>query len=34
MDRKAVFHDKEEDLTLEAWDVKEAIRAIKDEEMD
>ena len=28
------FHDKEEDLTSKAWDVKEAIRAIKDEEMD
>ena len=34
VDRKAGFHDKEEDLTSEAWDVREAIMAIKDEEMD
>ena len=34
VDRKAGFHDKEEDLTSEAWDVREAINAIKDEEMD
>jgi hypothetical protein len=34
VDKKAGFHDKEEDLISEAWDVREAIRAIKDEEMD
>ena len=34
VDRKAGFHEKEEDLTSEAWDVREAIRVIKDEEMD
>jgi len=34
VDRKAGFHDKEEDLTSKAWDVKEANRAIKNEEMD
>jgi len=34
MDRKARFHDKEEDLTSESWDVREAIKTIKDEEMD
>jgi len=30
----AGFHDKDEDLTSEAQDFKEAIRAIEDEEMD
>jgi len=34
VDKKAGFHDKEEDITSEAWDVRDAIRAIKDEEMD
>lgn len=34
VDRKAGFHDKEEEITSEAWDVREAIRAIKDEDMD
>ena len=34
VDRKAGFHDKEKKLTSEAWDVREATRAIKDEEMD
>jgi len=33
VDRKVGFHDREEELTLEAWDVREATRAIKDEEM-
>ena len=32
--RKAGFHDKEEDITLEAWDVRESIKAIKDKELD
>lgn len=34
VDKKLGFHEKEEELTSEAWDVREAIRAIKDEEMD
>ncbi len=34
VDIKAGFHDKEDDLTSEAWDVREGMRAIKDEEMD
>jgi len=34
MDRKVCFHDREEDITLETWDVRESIRAIKDEELD
>jgi len=34
VERKTRFYDKEEDLTLEAWDVRESIRAIKDEEED
>ena len=33
-DRKEGFQDKEEDITSEAWDVRESIRAIKDEELD
>jgi len=33
VDRKAGFHDKEDDTTLEVWDVRESIRAIKDEEI-
>lgn len=28
------FHDREEDITLEAWDVRESIRATKYEELD
>jgi len=31
--QKVRFHDKEEDLTSEAWDFRESIRAIKDEEI-
>jgi len=34
VDRKAGFHDREEDITSEAWDVRETGRAIKDEELD
>ena len=34
VDRKVGFRDKEEDITSEAWDVKESVRAIKDEELD
>jgi len=34
VDGKARFHDKEEDITSKAWDVKESVRAIKDEEVD
>ena len=28
------FHDSEEDTTSEAWDVRVAIKAMKDEELD
>ena len=28
------FHDREEDITIEAWDVREAVKAIKDDELD
>jgi len=34
VERKAGFHDREEDITVEAWDVREAVKAIKDDEMD
>ena len=34
VERKAGFHDKEEDITSEAWDVREAVKAIKDDELD
>ena len=34
IDRKTRFYDKEEETTSEAWDAREATRAIKDEEMD
>ncbi len=34
VDRKAEFHDREEDITSEAWDFREAVKAIKDEELD
>ena len=34
VDRKVGFHDKEEDITSEAWDVRESVTAIKDEELD
>ena len=34
IDRKVGFYDKEEETTSEAWDAREATRAIKDEEMD
>ena len=34
VDRKAGFHDKEEDITSKEWDVRESIKAIKDEEID
>lgn len=34
MDTKARFHDREEDLISKPWNVREAIKAIKDEEMD
>ena len=34
VDMKARFYDKEEEITSEAWDVREATKAIKDEEMD
>jgi len=34
VDRKVELHDKEEDITSEAWDVREYIRTIKDEEID
>ena len=34
VDRKASFHDREKYIILEAWDVREAVKAIKDEELD
>ena len=34
VERKAEFHDSEEDTASEAWDVREVIKAIKDEELD
>jgi len=34
VDRKAGFHDREEDMTSEAWDVRESVKSIKDEELD
>ena len=34
VERKARFHDREEDITSKAWDVREAIKAIKDDELD
>jgi len=34
VDRKAGFHDREEDITSEAWDIREVVKAIKDEELD
>ena len=34
VEKKAGFHDREEDITSEAWHDKEAIRAIKDKERD
>lgn len=34
VDKKAGFHDKEEDITLEVWDVREVVKAIKYDELD
>ena len=34
LERKAGFHDREEDITAEAWDVREAIKSIKDDKLD
>ena len=34
VERKAGFHDSEEDTTSEAWDVRVAVKAMKDEELD
>ena len=34
IDRKAGFYGEYEQTTLEAWNVREAARAIKDEEID
>lgn len=31
---KAGFHDREEDITSKAWDVREVVKAIKDDELD
>ena len=33
VDRKEVFHNREDDITSKAQDVREAIKAIKDEEL-
>jgi len=34
VERKVGFHDREEDITVEAWDMREAVKAIKDDELD
>lgn len=34
VERNVGFHDQEEDITLEAWDVREVVKAIKDDAMD
>ena len=34
VDRKTCFHDREEDITSEAWDVRKVVKAIKDDELD
>ena len=34
VERKARFHDREEDITTEVWDVWEVVKAIKDDELD
>lgn len=34
VERKAGFHDLEEDITAEAWDMREVVEAIKDDELD
>ena len=34
VERKVGFHDREEDITSEAWDMREVVKAIKDDELD
>ena len=34
VERKAGFHASEEDTSSEAWDVRVAVKAMKDEELD
>ena len=34
IERKAKFHDSEEDTASEAWDVRIVVRAMKDEDLD
>jgi len=34
VERKVIFHDWEEDVTAEAWDMREVVKAIKDDELD
>lgn len=34
VERKERFHDREEDITAEAWDMRETVKAIKDDELD
>ena len=34
VERKVGFYKQEEETTIEAWDVREAIRAMKDMEID
>ena len=34
VERKAGFHVRKEDTTAEAWDVRVAVKAMKDEELD
>ena len=34
VERKVGFHNREENITSEAWDVREAVKEIKDDELD
>ena len=34
VERKVGFHDREEYITVEAWDVRETVKDIKDDELD
>jgi len=34
VERKLGFHNREENITAKAWDMREAVKAIKDDELD
>jgi len=34
VERKAGFHDQEEDITSKAWDMREVVKTIEDDELD